>query len=180
MILRRCITQSKGVVEILRILFSDENGRLQAVCTDKNRGWIITVDKDNKQVMHKMKTLKQLASRSDTLKDKIREYSRFMSDDIEKSLQTQQLFKDDFNDSYELFSVLCFNHYITLKNHAEQQIKDGVKIENGMLLQDEDREVNLREIGESAANELYLPQIGINGRQHRSQRIDTYDSEEEY
>ena len=103
-----------------------------------------------------------------------------MSDDIEKSLQTQQLFKDDFNDSYELFSVLCFNHYITLKNHAEQQIKDGVKIENGILLQDEDREVNLREIGESAANELYLPQIGINGRQHRSQRIDTYDSEEEY
>ncbi len=61
------------------------------------------------------------------------------------------------------------NHYMTLKNHAEQQINDGVKIENRLLLrEDENEEINLTEIGESAATELYLSRNG----EHRSQRVD--------
>jgi hypothetical protein len=138
----KCNDKEKGVVEILKTFFSDEYGSLQAICSDKNRGWIITIDQESNQVSHTFDTIKNMISESTVLKDKIYDYSKhYLRDEyigqedaeelgLARSTETQQLFRDNFKTSYDMFKLLCFNHYNALKRQRMEDATGTFPIRN--------------------------------------------------
>ena len=135
-----CNDKEKGVVEILKTFFSNEFGALQAICSDRNRGWIVTVDSESNQVYHTFDSIKNMIGESSVLKDKIAIYAQhYLRDEyigqenadelgLARSIETQQLFRDNFKTSYDMFKILCFNHYNALKRQRLEEANNQQRI----------------------------------------------------
>jgi hypothetical protein len=123
----------RGMVELLITFFTyagteEENiGKLQAYCSDINRGYIKTFDPDFSEKLHTLDSLFDMCKNSSSLKNKKVDYYNQMLDDLKAELKddllaceqslihsTDSFSKEKFKESYNRIKEKFYNFYKTI------------------------------------------------------------------
>ena len=126
----------RGMVELLTTFFSyngteEENmGKLQAYCSDINRGYIKTLDANLSEKLHTLSSLFEMCKNSHPLKNKKVDYYNQMLDDLKAELKddilayeqslihsTDSFSEEKFKECFNKIKEKLYNFYKTITTH---------------------------------------------------------------
>jgi hypothetical protein len=123
----------KGTIELLTSFFK-QDGKIQAYCSDINRGYIKTIDPDFSEKLHTLSSLFEMYKTSTPLKNKkvdyyeqmLKELKEKLNDDIlacEQSLNhsADSFSEEQFKESYNKLKEKFYNIY---KKLSQQNVQD--------------------------------------------------------
>ena len=130
----------RGMVELLTTFFTyngteEENmGKLQAYCSDINRGYIKTLDTNLSEKLHTLSSLFEMCKNSHPLKNKKVDYYNQMLDDLKAELKddilayeqslihsTDSFSEEKFKECFNKIKEKLYNFYKTITSHNLNQ-----------------------------------------------------------
>ena len=140
---------ARGTVELLTSFFK-QDGRIQAYCSDINRGYIKTIDPDFSEKLHTLSSLYEMCKNSNPLKNKKLDYYDQMFSELKDKLNndvlaleqslshsTESFSEEKFKESYNKIKEKFYNIYkkMSKENLSENQSSIDSRLENTQAIE---------------------------------------------